>query len=419
MTKRNIQSSDLPSSVVNASSGTAPLTYGNGANTLINLPPFEPYTVYSSGFSIVNKGDVYVRNTTGTSGVSWAADAANWTALGNSTVVTGGSLGATQTLTLNSPRVQYTGTLTANCVLTVVGLTAGCSAVLLLEQDATGGRTLTISNGSSSQAVTIPTSANAAVAVSLWSPDGSTIYVEPGPQSGTNGTNGTRGSEWFTYNGSGTPSGITGMIADDMCLRADGEVFEYSGSAWTDTGINIKGANGSSAASLDTLRIQAWGIQSEPFPMIAASQNAVLTSGRMEGALIGLTAGMTLTGVVVALEAVAASLTGLYVALYSSSGTLLTTSPQNQPSALNAGALSVISLPFFASGTYSVPSNGGYYAIILAVGTTPPTLYRAATASEDGGIGSGVPLFVFQTGQTSPANATFVKEAQPYWIGVY
>src|ERR1035438_8467688 len=64
---------------------------------------------------------------------------------GSATVVNGGNLGSTYTLALgSSPLVQFTGTLVANCALTVSGAVAGCSVIMLLQQDATGGRTLSI-----------------------------------------------------------------------------------------------------------------------------------------------------------------------------------------------------------------------------------------------------------------------------------
>jgi hypothetical protein len=102
----------------------------------------------------------------------------------SATVITGGSLGSTYTLALASePDTQFTGTLTANCAFTVTGLTAGCAAVMLLTQNATGGWTITIDGA----AVSITTAAGAFASVKLWSPDGSTLYVEPGPQTGPPG----------------------------------------------------------------------------------------------------------------------------------------------------------------------------------------------------------------------------------------
>lgn len=129
-------------------------------------------------------------------------------------IVSGGNLGATETLDVdNDLDVWLVGTLNQNCTVTVTNMEAGSRVKLLLVQDATGGRTLTVSDGSTSQVVSVPTDPDVAVAVDLYSPDGVDIYIdalqgpqgEQGPQgiqgiqgiqgdqgpAGTNGTNGT------------------------------------------------------------------------------------------------------------------------------------------------------------------------------------------------------------------------------------
>jgi hypothetical protein len=95
--------------------------------------------------------------------------------LPGSLVINGGSLGATPSLTLTSPSVQYTGILSANCALTISGLTAGCSGTLQLQQDSSGGHSLTI-NGTP---VSVPQTALAQFAVQFFSSDGSTLMLVP------------------------------------------------------------------------------------------------------------------------------------------------------------------------------------------------------------------------------------------------
>jgi hypothetical protein len=297
-----------------------------------------------------------------------------------------GNLGASKTLTLGSISVMATGTLTANCALTVAGLTAGCSVVLLLSQDGTGGRTLTI-NGAS---VTIPLASGSVFDVLLWSPDGTNLYVQPGPQTGATGAAGATGA-----------TGATGAA----------------------------GTNGIDAA--DNGRLTAWGAKSVPYPVALAANNSTLTSGRIEGALIGVQPGMVLTGIVIGLSTNAASLDGLYACLYNTdtNNTLLTTSPQNQPTALNSGTAStgnLIQLPFFSGGaTYTVPAGvTAVYACILAHGTTPPAIGRGANTGWVNAINGGRPLFVMNTGNTTPPSPTigagnWNQENTSYWIGVY
>ena len=96
-------------------------------------------------------------------------------AAGDATVIAAGNLGATPTINLNAePVTQVTGTLSANCAMTISGLTAGCSAILFITQGATP-YTLTI-NGVS---VAVPSTAAEVFSIQVWSTDGATLYILP------------------------------------------------------------------------------------------------------------------------------------------------------------------------------------------------------------------------------------------------
>jgi hypothetical protein len=90
-----------------------------------------------------------------------------------------GSLGATPTLALAASDVNVvaTGTLTANATLTITGLTAGAAVRLVVTQDATGGRTLSVKVGSSTLAVNVSPAPNVTTVVDAMSPDGIDLYV--------------------------------------------------------------------------------------------------------------------------------------------------------------------------------------------------------------------------------------------------
>jgi hypothetical protein len=188
-----LQSGPLTSSVVSASSAGG-------------IPAWAASTAYALNVLVSNSGANYICNTAHTSGSTFAAEAGDWTALGSggdATVINGGSLGATATVALaGAANTMYLGTLTANCAITVTGLSAGCEALLLLQQNSTGGWTITI-NGSG---VTIPTTASVVTNVSLWSPDGSTLYAQPGAAAGPAGT-----AVVATITQSATPSINTGV----------------------------------------------------------------------------------------------------------------------------------------------------------------------------------------------------------------
>jgi len=142
-----------------------------------------------------------------------------------------------------------------------------------------------------------------------------------------------------------------------------------------------------------------------------------MTTQKLEGALVGLNAGQTVTGVAFACQANSASLTRCQSLLYDTAGNLLAAAT-NTPAKFDAAAGTVVAFPF--SAPYKVTITGAYYLAIHAVGTTPPTLYRGANTTVNGGVSPGVAAFVLQTGQATPPNpATFSTETVTWWMAAY
>lgn len=103
-------------------------------------------------------------------GLSRSGGAASMIALGN--------LGAGKALPLGGRKdVVATATLTANGTITVSGLSAPCRFDLVVTQDATGGRTLTISDGVANLVVPVNTDPNALSFIKCRSVDGASILV--------------------------------------------------------------------------------------------------------------------------------------------------------------------------------------------------------------------------------------------------
>lgn len=173
---------------------------------------------------------------------------------------------------------------------------------------------------------------------------------------------------------------------------------------------------GSGTPSPNDLRVIGFGLLSETYPLAAVANQTQPATQRLEGGLLGLAAGTSVTGVAVAVQANSATLTLLRAALYSTAGTLLASSA-NVPTALDAAAGTVATIAF--SAPFSVVTSGAYYACLLGVGTTRPTLYRSTTF----GIvspGAGASLWVAQTGQADlPSPAGFFGESVAYWFGAF
>jgi hypothetical protein len=89
-----------------------------------------------------------------------------------------GNLGAGKTLALGGRKdVVATATLTANGTITVTGLSAPCRFDLVITQDATGARTLTVSDGVANLVVPVNTDPNALSFIKCRSIDGVGILV--------------------------------------------------------------------------------------------------------------------------------------------------------------------------------------------------------------------------------------------------
>lgn len=79
-----------------------------------------------------------------------------------------GNLGATETISMTGESwVWCTGTLDASCAITVTGLSTGDRLTLFLQQDGTGGRTLSINDGSGAVSLGIPLAAAATMKIEL------------------------------------------------------------------------------------------------------------------------------------------------------------------------------------------------------------------------------------------------------------
>lgn len=92
-------------------------------------------------------------------------------------VVDLGNIGATNSVNATGrTELWVKGTLTANCTLTISNLGDGCKVKLLLKQDATGSRTLSITNGVTSGTATVSATASSASVVDVLGAPGG-LYI--------------------------------------------------------------------------------------------------------------------------------------------------------------------------------------------------------------------------------------------------
>lgn len=91
-----------------------------------------------------------------------------------------GNLGTAYSVPISATRPTILlGTLNANCTLTLTGIVAGATAELVLVQDATGGRTATLSDGTNTLVLMLNTAIGAVTIVRVTvAANGTDIYVE-------------------------------------------------------------------------------------------------------------------------------------------------------------------------------------------------------------------------------------------------
>jgi hypothetical protein len=93
------------------------------------------------------------------------------------TVTASGNLGASSTTAMSATVEKWvTGTLNANHAATITPA-AGGLVRLFVTQDATGGRTLTIGDGSTSSVVTIAAAASTLSIIDVFSADGVDLLI--------------------------------------------------------------------------------------------------------------------------------------------------------------------------------------------------------------------------------------------------
>jgi hypothetical protein len=157
---------------------------GTGGSSGVILP-WVTATAYLAGQPVTNGGRTYTAVDNHTSGATFVGDlAAHWVlqpagAAAIPRVVAGGNLGATPSLAMlaTDSKVIQVGTLNANATFTITNLAAGQIVVLLLTQDATGGRTLSITVGGSTVAIPVNAAASASTVVT-GTYDGTDLYVK-------------------------------------------------------------------------------------------------------------------------------------------------------------------------------------------------------------------------------------------------
>jgi hypothetical protein len=175
------------------------------------------------------------------------------------------------------------------------------------------------------------------------------------------------------------------------------------------------------ATSRDSLVRSARGLVAETWPILTQSSTTTLVDANAYFVSVGLIAGETITGGVVAITTAGSAVTLSKVGLYSIVGTSATRVAVSADQATAWESTGLKQAAF--TSAYVVPSSGAYYvAVVAKASTTLPTMPRnTSNAVLSSQLGTGIRAFGNLTAQTDlPASAT-VGNGTPggLWLGLF
>ena len=201
------------------------------------------------------------------------------------------------------------------------------------------------------------------------------------------------------------------------------------------SGLTVSGAKnfdcydfrGYRGASREQIRQKASGVITENMHPGAPSGTAAFTSQQVNGFLVGLRAGDVVTGIAVrvAVAATGTNPTTVRVGLADSTGKVLVLSGNLNTSALQATGAAQLAF----SAAYTVPTDGGYFALVFVNGTwgtTQPTVIKsgATTAAYSALSGALLPSIGIAAQSDLPSvGASLSSITTPIgfspWVGLY
>ncbi|MBA2642364.1 MAG: hypothetical protein H0U82_05505 [Actinobacteria bacterium] len=198
-----------------------------------------------------------------------------------------------------------------------------------------------------------------------------------------------------------------------LAVGANGQVLT------ADSGQSLGLKWGAVPKDRNELRMIEEGLIAENFSRDNSGANTLLTSGLTQFGLLGLRAGDVITNILTVLNVAAVGNTLIKVGLFDASGNRVAVSNDIQAS-FQGGTVPRVVVGALSTA-YNVVTGGGYYACVLGVGGTQPTLMRAPTVSSGSTKvgGTGALPYAQESGQTDlQTTATPAAAGNAFWFGV-
>lgn len=158
----------------------------------------------------------------------------------------------------------------------------------------------------------------------------------------------------------------------------------------------------------------AAGLKFETYPIWHRASNTTLVSGTVNGVMVGLRAGEIITSMVTMVQTAATSATLVKFGIYDTAGNQLAVTADASATFNSGTGQKTVDL----TSPFKVSTTGVYYAVVLAVGGTPPQLYRADANANWSSWNGALHRSVAEAAQTDlDATCTFSVSALPIWIG--
>lgn len=283
-------------------------------------------------------------------------------------VITGGNQAGSYPLALTMKDAWVTATLTGNVVFAPTA-SGPWSVVFIGTQDNAGGHTFSVSDGTSTVAVPVTTTAGAVFAVTLYSPNGTDIDVA----AGATGPPGVAGNTVLTT--SGAPASGTGSNGDYAYDPTAKLMYGPKASGAWPAGVSLVGPTGATGPVAPSATA-AWA-PTGGTPNYSRVGNSIaalstsLVSGRLQvaGGFL-LLAGVTYTSLSFMANTAVVSPLNQWFCLVDQSRNVIVKTVDDTTTAWGANTIKTLAF----SAPYTPVANIAVYGGIVVVATTPPQL---------------------------------------------
>lgn len=181
---------------------------------------------------------------------------------------------------------------------------------------------------------------------------------------------------------------------------------------------NFSTPRGVTPITPEQVKAEAQGILGQSFSRTSGVAGTILSTGVVYAMAIPLWEGDQVAGLATSLTVAGTGQTRVELGLYDANAALLGTTSGDVKATYAASAVNVSNA--FTGGAITIPRTGVYYAAVLGVGGTQPTLLRAHAVAATNNVVPGLSnpdAFIMSAQATLPATLTVTNAGSiAFWI---